>query len=386
MHLTGLYIAGKIRCSRGAFVQSARSACALGICQTRPGLAVQKGQEMLASRKEEHLRICLEEDVRPRTLTTGLERYRFTHQALPELDLEGIDLRTAFLGRRLDAPLLISSMTGGTASARAINQRLGEAAQELGIGMCVGSQRAALEDAGCVDTYQVRHRAPDILLLANLGAVQLSSSFTVDHCRRAVDMIEADALVLHLNPLQEALQPEGDTHFGGLLRQIEAVCRGLSVPVIVKEVGYGLSAEVAQRLIGAGVSALDVAGGGGTSWSEVERYRASDPVLADVAAQFVDWGIPTAESLRAVRAVAPSIALIASGGVETGIDIAKCVALGADAVALAWPLLRPSLVSTQAVVQVLQTIVRTLRVTMFCIGAACIADLQTTPHLQEVGA
>jgi isopentenyl-diphosphate delta-isomerase len=340
---------------------------------------------MLASRKEEHLRICLEEDVRPRTLTTGLERYRFVHQALPEMDLEEVDLRTLFLGKQLDAPLLISSMTGGTASARAINRRLGEAAQALGIGMCVGSQRAALEDPATIETYRVRDCAPDVLLLANLGAVQLAKSYTIDHCRRAVDMIEADALILHLNPLQEALQPEGDTHFRGLLDKIEAVCRGLSVPVIVKEVGYGISAEVAQRLIGAGVSALDVAGGGGTSWSEVERNRTNDPVLAGAAAQFIDWGIPTAECIRAVRGVAPSVPLIASGGVETGIDVAKCVALGADVVALAWPLLRPSLVSTEAVAEAVQTIVRTLRVAMFCVGAPDVAALRLTPHLQEVG-
>jgi len=338
---------------------------------------------MLTSRKEEHLRICLEENVRPQGLTTGLGRYRFVHQALPELDLDQVDLHTVFLGKELCVPLLISSMTGGTLPAKAINHRLAEAAQALGVGMCVGSQRAALEEARWADTYRVRDRAPDVLLLANLGAVQLNTSYTVDHCQRAVDMIEADALILHLNPLQEALQSGGDTRFSGLLRKIEMVCQSLSVPVVVKEIGYGLSKEVARKLVEAGVSALDVAGAGGTSWSEVERYRTRSPVRNQVAAQFVNWGIPTAESIRMVRESAPRVSLIASGGVETGIDVAKSIALGADLVALAWPLLRPSLLSSQAVIEALEAIVHTLRVAMFCIGTPNIAALKKTPHLRE---
>jgi isopentenyl-diphosphate delta-isomerase len=339
---------------------------------------------MLTSRKEEHLRICLEEDVRSQGLATGLERYRFVHQALPELDLDQVDLHTAFLDRELHAPLLISSMTGGTQPAKAINRHLAEAAQALGVGMCVGSQRAALEDASWSETYRVRDRAPDVLLLANLGAVQLNTSYTVDHCQRAVDMIEADALILHLNPLQEALQPDGDTRFSGLLRKIERVCQALSVPVVVKEVGYGLSKDVARKLLEAGVSALDVAGAGGTLWGEVERHRTRSSARNQVAAQFVDWGIPTAESIRMVRESAPRLPLIASGGLETGIDVAKSIALGADLVALAWPLLRPSLLSGGAVIEALETVLHALRVAMFCIGVPDVAALRETPHLQEV--
>jgi isopentenyl-diphosphate delta-isomerase len=338
---------------------------------------------MLASRKEEHLRICLEEDVRPQGLTTGLERYRFVHQALPELDMERIDLRTEFLGKELRAPLIISSMTGGTPSAEAVNRRLAEAAQVLGVGMCVGSQRAALEEPRWASTYQVREQAPDVLLLANLGAVQLNESYTVEHCQKAVEMIGADALVLHLNPLQEAVQPGGDTCFSGLLHKIEAVCRSLPVPVIVKEVGYGLSGGVARVLIEAGVSALDTAGAGGTSWSEVERRRTTDPGRGQVAAQFSDWGIPTTESILRVREAAPEVPLIASGGLETGIDVAKCIALGANLAALAWPLLRASLRSSQAVIDTLEPIIQVLRVAMFCIGAPNVAALQGTAHLEE---
>jgi isopentenyl-diphosphate delta-isomerase len=339
---------------------------------------------LLESRKADHLRICLEENVRPPNLTTGLERYRFVHQALPEIDLKDVDLSTTLWGRCLRAPLLAASMTGGTLAARTINRRLAKAAETLGIAMGVGSQRAALQESEWADTYRVRDIAPNILLLANLGAVQLNASYTVEHCQRAVDMIEADALILHLNPLQEALQPEGDTCFRDLIVKIADVCRVLPVPVIVKEVGYGLSAQVARQLVDAGVSALDVAGAGGTSWSEVERHRAADAQHNLVAAQFAGWGIPTVQSLRAVREAAPGLPLIASGGIETGIDVCKCVALGADLVSIAWPLLRPGLQSTEAAVEALQAIVQTCRIAMFCIGAPDIPSLKDTPHLREI--
>ncbi len=338
----------------------------------------------LSSRKEEHLRICLERNVRPHPPRTGLERYRFVHQALPELDLSQVDLGTSFLGRELRAPFLISAMTGGAPSAGAINRRLAQAAQCLGVAMGVGSQRAALVEPRWADTYRVRDLAPDILLLANLGAAQLNGSFTIDHCRRAVEMIAADALVLHLNPLQEALQPDGDPSFGGLLSRIEQVCTAMSVPVIVKEVGYGLSADVARQLVEAGVSALDVAGAGGTSWSEVERHRARTRFQERVAAQFADWGIPTAESIRMVRQAVPHVPLIASGGIETGVDAAKCIALGADLVGMAWPLLRPALSSAQEVIDTLSPIIQAMRIAMFCIGAPNITALRNTPYLREV--
>ncbi len=337
-----------------------------------------------ASRKDEHLRICLEENVRPAVPGTGLDRYRFVHQALPEINLSEVDLRTTFLGKPLSMPLLFSSMTGGTKSARSINRHLAEAAQEMGVAMGVGSQRAAIESPEQSDTYRLRDIAPDILLMANLGAIQLNRAYTAEHCQRIVDMIEADALVLHLNPLQEAVQPGGDTDFAGLLHKIARVCHALPVPVVVKEVGYGLSAQVARRLLDVGVRALDVAGAGGTSWSQVERHRVQSPLQDAVAAQFVDWGIPTADSLRAVHSAAPDVPLIASGGIETGIDVAKCIALGADLVGIAWPFLRPSMHSAQAVVDKAQSIATALRVAMFCIGADNTGVLKGTPHLEEM--
>ena len=338
---------------------------------------------MIHSRKDEHLRICLDYPVRTQRPSTGLERYRFAHQALPELDLAQVDLGTTFLGKALRAPLFVSPMTGGAAAAAAINRRLASAAQALGIGMCVGSQRAALEDPKWADTYRVREVAPDILLTANLGAVQLNAGYDVAHCERAVDMIEADALVLHLNPLQEALQPGGDTAFSGLLSRIERICRVLPVPVMVKEVGYGLSAHVARQLVEAGAAALDVAGAGGTSWSEVERQRAQTLQQDQVAAQFADWGIPTADAVRAVRQTLPQLPLVASGGIETGTEAAKCIALGADLVGLAWPLLRPALRSEEAVREALEVIQQALRIAMFCVGAPGVEALQKTPHLEE---
>jgi isopentenyl-diphosphate delta-isomerase len=330
-------------------------------------------------RKTEHLRISLEKDVRFRDLTTGLERYRFVHQALPELNRDDIDLSTTLLGKELSAPLIISSMTGGTEDAETINQNLAMAAQIHGLGMGVGSQRAALEEPDLSHTYQVRDVAPNILLLANLGAVQLNYGYSVEHCQRAVEMIEADGLILHLNPLQEALQPEGNTDFSGLLAKIETVCQGLSVPVIVKEVGWGISEEVARRLADSGVAAIDVAGAGGTSWSEVEMHRADSETLRRIAAAFADWGIPTAESIRMVRRGAPGVTLIASGGIRTGVEAAKAIALGADAVGLAAPLLKPATISAEAVMEQLQRVIEELRIAMFCAGVKDLAALKNAP-------
>ena len=330
------------------------------------------------SRKADHIRINLEEDVGS-GLTNGLERYRFPHQALPELSLDEISLQSRFLSHDLKAPLLISSMTGGTEDAAHINRTLAEAAQVLGIAMGLGSQRAALEDPGLQATFQVRDLAPEVFLLANLGAVQLNYGYGADECRRAVEMVKANALVLHLNPLQEALQPEGDTDFTHLLSRIEAVCRVLTVPVIVKEVGWGISAKVARWLAEAGVAAIDVAGAGGTSWSQVEMHRASSRQAARLAAAFVDWGIPTAEALRQCHEELPHLPLVASGGIRDGIDVAKCIALGAGLVGAARPFLQAASRSVEAVIEAAQLLEQELRIVMFAVGAAHIADLQATP-------
>ena len=329
-------------------------------------------------RKADHIRINLEEDVKFPTTTTGLERFRFVHQALPELDLAEVDLSRQLFGKLLHSPLLVSSMTGGTAEAERINRNLAIAAEAQRVAIGVGSQRAGIEQSTAAATFRVRDVAPSVLLFANLGAVQLNYGYTVDQCRQAVDMIGADALILHLNPLQEVVQAGGDTNWRGLVEKIAEVCRRLEHPVIVKEVGWGISERVARQLIEAGVSAIDVAGAGGTSWSQVEMYRAPTDKLRRLATAFADWGIPTAESIQTVSVIRkqhqrPELALFASGGIRSGQEIAKCVALGADLVGLASPFLKRAVDSTEAVIEEMEMLTSELRVAMFCSGAA---DLQ----------
>lgn len=339
-------------------------------------------------RKADHIRINLEENVNFPTLTTGLEHFHFTHQALPELDLAEIDTTVELFGKRLAAPILISSMTGGTAEAERINLNLAEAAEAQRLAMGVGSQRAGLERKESASTFRVRAVAPTILLFANLGAVQLNYGYGVDACRRAVEMIEADALILHLNPLQEVVQAGGDTNWRGLLHKIGEVCQKLQVPVIAKEVGWGISSATARRLIEAGVRAIDVAGAGGTSWSQVEMYRAPTERLRRLAAAFGDWGIPTAESLQLVTEARtalqrPDLAIFASGGIRTGLDITKCVALGADLVGLATPLLKRAVTSAEAVCEEIDLLATEVRITTFCSGCATLAELRRPGVLQR---
>ncbi len=329
---------------------------------------------MIEDRKKEHLQIAAEQDVGSRH-TTGLERYALRHNALPEMALEDVDTQTVFLGHTLSAPLLISAMTGGTARAGEINRRLAQAAQQYGLALNLGSLRAGLEQPELLPTYQVRDVAPDVFLMANLGAVQLNYGLTIEACLEAVAAMDADALVLHLNPLQEAIQPDGDTDFRGILPQIAALCRAAPFPIIVKEVGWGISAELALKLEQAGVAAIDVAGSGGTSWSRVEAYRVTTTAEAQIAAAFDDWGIPTATALIQARAACPDIPLIASGGIDTGVDIVKCLALGANLAGIARPLLAAALESSQALQQQISIILRQLRIAMFCLGAARVSTI-----------
>jgi isopentenyl-diphosphate delta-isomerase len=332
----------------------------------------------IGARKSDHIRINLEEDVRS-GLSTGLERYRFIHQALPEIDLDDVDLKLQLFGRKLQAPLLISSMTGGTAEAAEINRTLAIAAQETGIAMGLGSQRVAVDHPELAPTFQVRREAPGIPLFANLGAVQLNYGYGLRECQQAVDMIEADALILHLNPLQEAVQPEGDTRFAGLLSKIEAVCNALPVPVIAKEVGWGFSEQTARQLADAGVAAIDVAGAGGTSWTQVEMHRAQNDRQARLAAAFIDWGIPTAQSIQNIRSAAPEMTIFASGGLRNGIDIAKCIALGASLGGMAGPYLKAA---TQSVDETIATIHEVKRELQVCIFAAGVPNLEALRKVQ----
>lgn len=334
------------------------------------------------SRKADHIRINLEENVQSK-LSTGLERLFFIHEALPDFDLSRVDLTTNIFKNALSAPLLISSMTGGTQEAHKINLNLAEAAQAANIAIGVGSQRAALEEPQLAETFKLRTVAPDILLFANLGAIQFNYGYGLVEAQKAVDMIEADALILHLNALQEAVQPEGDTRFFGLIKKIEEICNHLPVPVIIKEVGWGISGTTAKRLIDVGVHAIDVAGAGGTSWSQVEMHRAESETQASLAGSFIDWGIPTAESIQMVKEYTPDALIFASGGLRTGIDIAKCIALGASLGGMASPYLKAATVSSEAVYQVIEETKQQMAICMFATGAENISQLKQTTLIRR---
>jgi isopentenyl-diphosphate Delta-isomerase len=327
-------------------------------------------------RKSDHIQINLEKDVRS-GITTGLERFHFIHEALPELDLDLVDTSQILFQKKLLSPILISSMTGGTEQAKEINQRLALVAQDFRVAMGIGSQRAALEDPGLIPTYAITRKiAPDILLFANLGAVQLNYGYDVDDCCRAVEMIEADALILHLNPLQEAVQEGGDTDFSGLLKKIEEICKRIKVPVIGKEVGWGISTRTSRILAECGVAAIDVAGAGGTSWSQVEMNRASDDFTSQLAATFKDWGIPTADSILNVKKASPGMSIFASGGLKDGLDIAKCIALGATIGGMASKFLKAAVISEKKVSELFHLINRQIQVTMFAAGCGDISELR----------
>ncbi|MDM9585998.1 type 2 isopentenyl-diphosphate Delta-isomerase [Nostoc sp. GT001] len=336
------------------------------------------------NRKADHIRICLEEDVQCDRITNGLERYRFTHSCLPELNHDDIDISTTFLGKHLDAPLLISSMTGGTEQAAIINQRLAQVAQHYKIAMGVGSQRVAVEKPQVADTFAVRKYAPDVLLLANLGAVQLNYKYGLDECLRVVDILEADALILHINPLQECIQPKGDTNFRGLLDKISILCSKLPVPVIAKEVGNGISAAIANKLIAAGVAAIDVVSAGGTSWAKVESERAENPLQRRLGRTFADWGLPTAECITTIRAIAPDVPLIASGGLRHGLDVAAAIALGADIAGLAMPFLQAAATSETAVAELAEVLIAEITTVLFCTGNATLYQLKHSGSLQRI--
>jgi isopentenyl-diphosphate delta-isomerase len=333
-------------------------------------------------RKKEHLELCLDAGSVAGPAGTGLDRYSFTHNALPEVDIDDIDLGTNFLGKRLKAPLLISSMTGGFDMARKVNRNLAAAAQKLGLAMGVGSQRVAIEEPAAADSFKVRDLAPDILLLANLGAVQLNYGYGVEQCRKAVAMIGADGLILHLNVLQEAAQTEGNRNFKGLALRIAGVCRELDVPVIAKEVGFGVSADVALRLKQAGVKAIDVAGRGGTSWYAVEAKRAARKGQP-LELTFADWGIPTEEALIQVRRALPEMELVASGGIRNGLDVAKAITLGANVAAIGQPLLAPALESVDKVIESLNKVIHEIKVAMLCVGAGDLAALGKAPLVRR---
>jgi isopentenyl-diphosphate delta-isomerase len=331
----------------------------------------------LARRKDEHLDAVLAGTVAAQTCTAGFEAIRFEHAALPELDIGAIDLSTSFLGKRMAAPLLVSSMTGGPSRAATINRAIAVAAEELQIAFAVGSQRVALTDTASSGLGRdLRAAAPKVPILANFGAAQLKTWDGPDMARRAVDMIGADALIIHLNPLQEAVQRGGDTNWTGLLKAIEDVARAVEFPIVVKEVGAGISSAMARRLVDAGVRVIDVAGLGGTSWAQVEAERATDPAERAVATCFRDWGIPTARCIADVRAACPDVTVIGSGGIKDGLDGAKALRLGADLFAQAAGVLPAALAGPEALVRHLRVVMDQLRIACFCTGSRDVAALR----------
>lgn len=325
----------------------------------------------LPERKLRHIEACLLDEVLYRGKTAGFEALSWPYRALPELNLRDVELSTTFLGRRLNAPLLIGAMTGGAEKAAVINRNLALAAQELGLGMMLGSQRVMLEHPAALASFQVRGFAPDILLIGNLGAAQLLRGYGAPEITRAIELVGADALALHVNPLQEALQDGGDTNWRGMLERLSEVVPSVPYPVLLKEVGHGLSGAVARAVAGIPFAALDVAGAGGTSWAKVEDLvrhgRITRPDLGEI-------GLPTVQALREVRRELPTTPLIASGGVRTGLDVAKALSLGAGVAAIARPLLAPALEGPEAVVAHLRGVIEELRVALFVAGFAGVRE------------
>lgn len=333
---------------------------------------------MLAERKKQHLDIVLGSGSVSGRIETGFEAIRFEHVALPEIDMAAIDLSTEFLGRRITAPFLVSSMTGGAERAQDINHNIAIACNAIGIPFAVGSQRVAIDtDSDWGMNLELRRLAPSVPILANIGAAQLNTGYGIEQARKAVEMIDADALIIHLNPLQEAVQPEGDRNWSGLTMKIAALCDALHVPVVVKEVGSGISPATAQALAAAGVRVIDVAGAGGTSWAAVEALRARTPAEAAVASAFADWGQPTAVAIAALRKACPEAFIIGSGGIRTGVDAAKAIRLGADLVGQAATVLKSATSSPEEVVEHFEIMSAQLRVACFCTGSSNLAELRT---------
>jgi len=341
--------------------------------------------ETIKLRKKDGIEIPLRKGTQAKTSSTYLEYVKFIHNALPELNFSDIDTSSSFLTHQFSAPLIVDSMTGGTPEATKINERLGKLAQNYDIPMGLGSQRAGLKSEELAQTYSVaRKNAPGAFLIANIGGAQLSKGLTINEVKKILEMIQADALVIHLNPLQELIQPEGEPRYEGVLGQISDLVSHLNIPVLVKEVGAGISRDVAIKLEIAGVSAINIAGSGGTSWAGVEKIRAetaNDKLKMHLGELFWDWGIPTALSLIEVKKAVKKTPLIASGGLRNGLDIAKCIALGADMCAMAYPFLLTASESIENLFNYMDTILAELKSTMFLLGARNIEALKSSRYI-----
>jgi isopentenyl-diphosphate delta-isomerase len=328
----------------------------------------------ISNRKDDHIRINRDENVQS-GISAGFDDYSLLHCALPEMDFTELDLSSTFLSKEIKAPILISSMTGGTKEGDEITRRLAISAEKFGIPIGVGSQRIDLQRDVSSTKFRIRDFAPDVPVYANLGAVQLNYGLGIKDCLRAIEMVDADALILHLNPLQEALQPEGQTNFAGLIEKISTICKNMQQPIIIKEVGWGINHEIAKELVDAGVACIDVAGAGGTSWALVEKFRNTDSSRVEMSENFKTWGISTVKCLLDIKKNQPKIPLIASGGVKNGIDIAKSVALGASLCGIAGPLFRAAAISQEKLDSKIGQFIEELRIAMFVTGAKNLKEL-----------
>jgi isopentenyl-diphosphate Delta-isomerase len=326
----------------------------------------------METRKRRHIDVCLTEAVEYQSVTTGLERYQLPYNALTQTDLGSVDLATDFLGSRLRAPVLIGPMTGGADLSGTINRNLAAAAQQLGIGMMLGSQRIMLDNGSASASFRVRDVAPDVLLIGNIGLAQLNEMIVPDLVN-ALDHIGANALAVHTNPLQEAMQHKGDTDFSGSIARLRDIARSIGYPLMLKEVGHGIGAAAAAELVDCPIAAVDVAGAGGTSWARVEQFVRYGEIRFPALAE---WGIPTAQALLEVRHILPDVSVVASGGIRTGMDAAKALAMGADAVSVARPLLAPAIESVAAVVDWLRCFIDELLICLHGCGAADLAALR----------
>jgi isopentenyl-diphosphate delta-isomerase len=339
--------------------------------------------DLTSERKMNHLEICRDREVGSREKSTHLNDVELIHKALPELNFEDVDLSVEVFGKVLSVPIIISAMTGGHPETKKVNENLARAAGDLRIGMCVGSQRAALENPKLEDSFSVvRKISNDIFVMANMGAAQLLSSKAVNLAERAIEMIDADALAVHLNPLQELVQPGGDTQYKGVIKSLSTIVASIKKPIIVKETGCGISREVAKKLLGTGVSAIDVAGAGGTSWAAVEYHNATlqgDTIKAGIAETFWDWGIPTAMSLCEVSSLGSNVKIIASGGIRNGLDMARSIALGADLVGVARPLLISAFEGPKAIEAKLNRMIYELKVASLLTGSRTLKELKVAP-------
>lgn len=352
--------------------------------QEKRDLSSDEKIEQIRQRKKEGIDIPLNSQVQGKNISTLLEDVVLLHSALPELDYDKIDLSTTFLSSKFCAPLIIDSMTGGTDEATIINKRLGQIAEKYGLGMGLGSQRAGLKSEKLVESYSVaRTVAPNAFLIANIGGAQLAEGLTKDEVFRIIKMIDANALAIHLNPLQELIQPEGEPKFAGVLKKIQDLIDAVDIPIIVKEVGSGISAEVATRLEQVGTNCINIAGSGGTSWAGIEKIRADnvhDYIKGELGKLFWDWGIPTALSILMTSRIV-KIPIIASGGLRNGLEIAKSIVLGADMGAMAYPFLKKASESEENLDEFTQLVIAQLKSTMFLVGSRDIESLKNTRYI-----